>query len=767
MNTGLSGLPNDNRDQVSNSGVEGSVEEVFAAVKLLEASRGDSVSNASRDVLKGNVLGGAAQPVLKPPAADVTPSGSSFNYNFLAGRTQDGADAQAKLETNFTKLMENDLNQQRIQGIEQGGREAVNDHDLNELAQQSGVSLGELAMIIGKPAKEILAKYLGPGPDQLTIGDARQLKLAIAFPAGSSNLSDRLKAILLDLKTVTDNEAKKLAKEYGKDGFRFGKDWDGSAYFNKALYQDEVRDAYDFAFDQALAAAAKGSPPLTKDQVVLLKSMHYAPSGGVQDSQLQALLEKLNKQAAEQVRGAYRALADFTPTANQQFFTYVINGGFLDAFKTAIDDANISGKSVKGKKEVTDRDADMYLANLADPKKPSVPVEIKKQLDACFEKAKNFAVNNFGLQPSWKPEVTSLSPAGVDPQAYAAAKAQCDIADHHIQTASLLINQQPPSPQVEEAQSIIMVYAMAIAAARESLWASNMVNSKMAGDVCKCRIANNKELADKLQKAQEDMQKPTFWQKFTKVFTIIAIAVAAAVVACVAPMTLPFIIAAVALTIIIAAVDCIGACMDPPHDFIGEGAKAMAEAIKKGIGSDTDIGLFFGNALSLCTSAAICLVVGFVNPEIGVSLLARSTAADSLFRMFGAGDTVSLYGSMIVNMGASFAVAGAGVYKNLKNVQVLSQMAQRMRTAANITQTAATLAQSSSNIYTSVIDMQNIEVQKQADLAQIAADAIDQMLKILSLIFTKSIKDMAQLAASLGSDQSDVMRGYNRLTFRG
>lgn len=737
-------VSNDNRDKVVSNEVDGLVEDVIAPVKLPREKRGDSVSDASPGILNKNVLQAASHPVLRPPVNTVSASDRS-HFNFNSFNT---SNSEVKPEVVLKKFFETEAEQGRLQDIARGEKEAVKDGDLNKLAAKTGVSVGELAVAIGKPAKELLSKVFDS--EKLTAGDAKQLKLAIAFP-GSTNLSPELNRVVSQLKACTDNAAANLANKYG---FSFSEDWDGSAYFNKALYQNELSDNYDFAFEQALNAAAKDkNAPLTKDQVVRLNSMHYALPGVVPDPELEPLLAQLNGKAAEQVRGAYNALPGFTPPANQQFFAYVVNGGFVDAFRTAIGT------------EVAIDDADMYLANLADPANPSVSPKIKKILDGCFEVAQKFAVDNFGLEPAWKPAVTSFSPPGFDPRAYAAAKARCDIADHHIKTLSAALEKQPPSPAKEQVLSMMMVYAMAMSAARQSLWASNMVGANMAEDVCKSRAANNEALAKELQKAQEDMQKPAFWQKFTKALTTIGIAAAACAVSCLLPMTAPLLAATVVLVMGMAVVDVSGSFLEPPRDFIKEGMGEITKAIQDRIGTDTGDKRAIGNLLSFLAAAAICVVVAGINSQAAISLLTKSGGVECAFRMCGAGDDVTMYGSMAFGMALTIASLGKQFMSGAKNVDQLSKMAQTARTAANITQTGATLVQSGVNIYTSVIEQGNIQLQKGADLAQITAEAAEQMLKILGLLLTKNMKDMAQLASALGENQSEVMQSIRNLRF--
>ena len=686
----------------------------------------------------------AAKPTLTPPPVLNTPSKGDVKFNLLIHPPEEGKDPEIVVK-DFIGSMAKVFK-------EEAAQEAANDPDVKALAEKSGLSTGDIAREIGEASKALLTIFLG----RLSPEQAKQLKMAIAYPE-STQPSHELKEMVNLLGATAKASADTLGQKYG---FEFSPRWDPSVYFNKTAFQQEVTNQYDTDFEHLLAEAGV-EVPLTPEEMASLRFAHYSPEGKTLNPTLSSLLLRLNEQAMSQVRLQYTAIPGFTPSANTEFFNNLIEGGFLDEFKKSIEEAfNFAGKTAEQKKQMRDY-ASRFLAN---PQDPAIPIEMRKQLAESLGIAKKFTIGHFGLDTSWKPSVTSLSPSGVLPEAYDFATAKLDVMKSYLNTGFTMLAAEPPSPDKDRNLSALRIIAEAMNAVRDCLWVTNMSMATMAKTVCEVRVENAQKLYDEKMKALDDA-KPTFWEKFVKGLCKALIYVAMAVIL-LASITNPATFAiAVALTVAVATVTLVGECLDPPQDLLKEQVFGkLATAIKDGCGEQNKA---LGNFLTFVTTAVILLPIALVSPQVAISIFFQNTdAGSSFFQMFGMSKANADICNMAAGTVAQLACVGRGANAAQGlNINKITNIAIKLKSTATLVQTGASAVQGGFAVRDAIQAAKQIDLNSEVDQLQARMDALDEILKLLHAAIMKGVAANAKAIASLGELQSDAAKSFAHMRF--
>lgn len=259
--------------------------------------------------------------------------------------------------------------------------------------------------------------------------EANRLMVAFYEPWAADELSPHLSAMYNQMKS---NVSQMVAQNYG-----ITMDWSG--LIDDSYLQQQITNAYDHAFENALSEAVNQGRVSAED-AKSLRLLHYnsdaAPSV---PPNLTTQFNALEESVKQQIQQEYGLKTTEDLHSDSQYFSRVLNGAYAAAFINALNNHT---------PPLTAAQKALILQAFSNP--GSASDEIQQLIAELKSKSIANVVATYGLNSDWQPTITTLSPPGTDLSLILKAQAALNSIQERIGIANDALGNlsNPTTPQV-------------------------------------------------------------------------------------------------------------------------------------------------------------------------------------------------------------------------------------------------------------------------------------------------------------------------------
>lgn len=409
---------------------------------------------------------------------------------------------------NYSQSVDNSLDKE----IEETPEYTTNDPQVLALAEKNGVPVKVIIKNILQNQNDTF-KELVSDTEKYPKDVADKLTAAHYFPEGRESLSPELKAKLTDLeRQVKANVANDLG---------FSSDWDGLPTIVPDDFKATLMETFDTMFEKLLnEKIQEGS--LSESDARTLKAMQAGLATGTPT--LKNILAQIQAQMTAQLQAQFGF--DVTMQAQLKgdvYYSNVINGDFAQAFikkaqswlpdnlsdaqKEALrqysqnpNDPNIPASIKDLAKQISDQRKMLISAY---PDGSSLPEELKGALTNLVEETTTEIIAKYGLDATWKTNMTSLYAPGVDPVGMKVAQNTLNMAQEIYQEALKAGEALPEGPEKDTYLNFLKVIGQALQNLQDTIYSMQAASSNVSKNANRAKLDAQLNDIDKQQRAAD------------------------------------------------------------------------------------------------------------------------------------------------------------------------------------------------------------------------------------------------------------------------